>query len=534
MAFLSFLAEWLNNPNWWFGATPQIDRYLTESYQDLLDIAAPPAASGGISAVVAYDQLPHHVFRGQPAAHVIAYFLQKAIAVRAEMPATATAPSPRTAGALRRYIFYQLPVRHTQDPVAIHAVMADAWAHVPIFQADPDFPLFKRFLKATYERCPRLAEPFVIRYTPSMPAASSSAIASMVATATQGRVRLTDTLRAFPLPAAGPLIVSLSGGVDSMVLLTVLYCLGPSVASRLCAVHINYANRATTAEEQAFVSGYCARLGIPLTIRRFNEIRRADAMRLEMRETYETYTREQRFATYVAAATGPAPTPTAPPSVLLGHNTDDTTENILTNVVQKKKYADLTGMAADEVQDTRVGPIRFLRPMLTIPKSAIYAYAEANSIPYLPDSTVSWCQRGQIRDTVLPTLLRWDPRAIAGLQALAGHVRDLSDLAGREVARCVARTTAAPAWRLAFPADDPPPTSPLFWRMYFQSAHKTIVSFRALTTFTDRLIALRAAAAATAPGPCRGLVPLRKNLMVSIARRRTDGEWLICRVNTEE
>ena len=68
--------------------------------------------------------------------------------------------------------------------------------------------------------------------------------------------------------------------------------------------------------------------------------------------------------------------------------------------------------------------------------------------------------------------------------------------------------------------------------MYFQTAHKTVVSFRALATFTERLTALRAAGPAAS---ChRSRVPLRKTLMVSIVRRRSDGEWQICRVNTED
>lgn len=535
--YLPFIAEWLDHPEWWFAATPAIDAYLTRSYEHLLDADVPPLATDrltdgtALAAVVAYDQLPHHVYRGQAAAHIIAYFLRKALAVRARL---AGPPSDT-----RRYIFYQLPVRHSRDPVAIHAVMADAWSRpeaqrplpAAFATASADVALFKKFLKATYERCPRDAAPFVRHYASFPPSPVPPAVAA--------RGPIPDAIAAAPIPCDGPLIVSLSGGVDSMVLFTVL-ATGPH-RRRLHAVHINYANRPTTAAEESFVVNYAARYGIPLTVRRFTEIRRADAIRLEMRETYETYTRDQRFATYRhvaslygASAPDAAPDASAPDAaavVFLGHNADDTTENILTNIVQKKKYDALTGMLHAERQPAVAagGPITFLRPMLGIAKTAIYDYAAANDIPHLPDSTVPWCQRGQIRDTVLPTLLRWDRRVVDSLQALAEHVRDLSALAEREVARCSARTTpdrgGAGRRLLAFPPDEPPPSkSPLFWRMYFQKTFGIVVSFRALTAFTERIAGL--AAALAGPPPPTSL-PLRKNLMATITppRRATSHAW---------
>ena len=138
MATLELLAQdWLSNEDWWF--SPAVDLYLTDKYMHLLDAPAPTKPTLG--TIILYDQLPRHFFRHQPAAHVISYFLSKALDARAAIKAPST---------IRETIFYQLPLRHTNDPELIHEVMSDAWQRFETFSptTDPDYPMFRRFLKA--------------------------------------------------------------------------------------------------------------------------------------------------------------------------------------------------------------------------------------------------------------------------------------------------------------------------------------------------------------------------------------------------
>ena len=70
-------------------------------------------------------------------------------------------------------------------------------------------------------------------------------------------------------------IVSLSGGIDSMVLVTILKLLGCTVI----AVHINYNNRAETREEQKFLELWCNYNGIKLHTKVITNIKRATSKR---------------------------------------------------------------------------------------------------------------------------------------------------------------------------------------------------------------------------------------------------------------
>jgi hypothetical protein len=192
----------------------------------------------------------------------------------------------------------------------------------------------------------------------------------------------------------------------------------------------------------------------------------------------------------------------------MGHNEDDTIENILTNIAQKKKLANLYGMQNYEVLDN----IAFCRPLLEITKAEIYAYAQHRGVPHLPDSTLAWSQRGQIRTTVLPVLLAWEPRIVNGLHHLAKHLQELATATELQVDACAARTVSR---TLVFPPGQPPPQSPTFWRMYLAKVtNNTTVSTKAIRTLTDRIARSSS-----------GKMPLKKTLLMT-TRKNEDGSWV--------
>lgn len=209
------------------------------------------------------------------------------------------------------------------------------------------------------------------------------------------------------------LCVSLSGGVDSMVLLKSLREYQQKTKFyktikqfQLKAVHINYNNRDTCDEEVEFVVNYCKTLGVPVDVRHITEMKR---VRDRSRHEYETFTRNVRFDTYKNQNC----------AVLLGHNFEDTVENIISNVASKKKYDNLFGMSREHVEDG----VTVLRPLLNVSKNDIYTYAESMNVPHLPDSTPEWSRRGKLRDHVVPTLRRYEPNFIRGLVSLAEFLR---------------------------------------------------------------------------------------------------------------
>lgn len=186
------------------------------------------------------------------------------------------------------------------------------------------------------------------------------------------------------------IIVSLSGGVDSIVALHI----AKKLSNNVVAVHINYNNRIESMEELDFVNYYCNLLNVKLVYRTITEISRLDCLTNGLRDIYEDLTKKIRYNMYDKLSDDNT-------YVLLGHNKDDCFENIITNITNKNNYENLSGM---EILKTIDG-INFWRPMLNIKKADIINYANFNNIPYLFDSTPSWSVRGKIRDNLKPVLL---------------------------------------------------------------------------------------------------------------------------------
>ena len=256
--------------------------------------------------------------------------------------------------------------------------------------------------------------------------------------------------------SGGPLVlaVSLSGGVDSMVLARILVDLRDSpsflascgigggggggggggspssFAVEVAAVHIDYANRAESGAEAAFVARWCAQYGIDLTTRVVSEVKRG----VTKRDEYEKRSRAIRYGTYAAVLASHAGGRC--PAVLFGHHQGDVQENVVSNAMRGASLLDLSGMADASV----VNGVRVWRPLLAHGKDAIFAYAHAHGVPYFKDTTPDWSTRGKLRNKLLPLL--------AELYG-DGFARNLSQLAraSRQVGEVVEASLLGPFMR---------------------------------------------------------------------------------------
>ena len=178
-------------------------------------------------------------------------------------------------------------------------------------------------------------------------------------------------------------VVSLSGGVDSMLLCYLYDLLGYSVT----AVHIIYGNRAESEQEYSFIADFCDDLGISLVAYRIKWLRRATASR----SYYERMTREIRFMVYREVSCS-GTLKGAP--VVLGHIRDDIVENIMTNFVRGDH---LDWLGAMTTFDTQMG-VRLVRPFLDVSKKEIYEAARHVGLRWLKNTTPSWSNRGKFRE----------------------------------------------------------------------------------------------------------------------------------------
>lgn len=182
------------------------------------------------------------------------------------------------------------------------------------------------------------------------------------------------------------LVVSLSGGVDSMVMLYIIKVLTKKYKICLEAFHINYKNRYESDIEENVIKCYCEILGIKLYVYRFNFLKR----NMCERKYYENLTRTVRFKLYNELLS----------PVVLGHIKDDLIENIWTNLSNGKEIFKLHKIE----ESCYIGKQPLLRPFFRTEKKKILNFAHKFNINYLKDTTPSWSNRGKLRAEFLPAV----------------------------------------------------------------------------------------------------------------------------------
>lgn len=405
----SFINEWFQNKNWWFNCDDTIDTYLIK-YEFLLDtidcINIITNYKNPIHIVIVYDQLSRHIYRKEYASHIISYFLNKALEILMSYKYNQHFIDNLN---YDEFIFFILPFRHSNIKENILYAIS---------QIINKKPFCKRFLSATYERA-NFIESFdndyykicddynrdILEYNPLNDVSHL-----------QYKIGDFDLINKYFIENhIDNGIISLSGGVDSMVCLINCVKLYPNI--KWTCININYNNRTFSGDESKFVANFCNNYNIPIYIRKISEINRDFCKKNDMREIYEKYTKRVRFNCYKSINKEKT-------LVILGHNNDDCFENILTNIANSNKYNNLKGMNNVIIQDD----ITFIRPLLNVSKDNIYEFAEKHFIPYLKNSTPLWSQRGKIRNTIVPTLKDWNSNIITGLFNLTEILKDFNYL----------------------------------------------------------------------------------------------------------
>ena len=182
-------------------------------------------------------------------------------------------------------------------------------------------------------------------------------------------------------------IVSLSGGVDSMVLITILKILNYQVV----ACHINYNNREETNAEQAFLEYWCHSNAIKLYVKSITNIKRVNTKRSD----YEYESKKIRFDFYKEIMTKEESD-----FILLAHHKDDIIENIFANVCRGRYILDLAVIKERSI----INGVIILRPLIDLYKSSIISFASKYDVPYFKDSTPLWSVRGKFRTKIYPLL----------------------------------------------------------------------------------------------------------------------------------
>ncbi|MCH7734090.1 MAG: tRNA lysidine(34) synthetase TilS [Chloroflexi bacterium] len=229
--------------------------------------------------------------------------------------------------------------------------------------------------------------------------------------------RLLAGLRTAGVGPGGPLIAAVSGGPDSMALLTGLLSLNsarPEAAPVVVAAHFNHRLRGPESEGDArYVSDFCSDHGIELVMGTgdVNEYRSERGLSMEVAARQLRYD----FLAHAAIERNAQ-------GVATGHTLDDQAETVLLHATRGSGLRGIAGMRwRTELARSSGTPLTVVRPLLGMRRTDTEAYCAESGIRPRRDSSnadVSMA-RNRIRHRVLPELEQINPDASGALARLA-------------------------------------------------------------------------------------------------------------------
>jgi tRNA(Ile)-lysidine synthase len=210
------------------------------------------------------------------------------------------------------------------------------------------------------------------------------------------------------------IIVAVSGGVDSTVLLDLLKQERDALGLSLIVAHFNHQLRGSESDaDEQFVMHRTKQYGLEVYIDRANTAEYARHAHLGLQEAarnlrYDFFSKLLESSGYDLVATA--------------HNADDNTETILLNLFRGAGVQGLAGIPVLR-QDKKI-----IRPLLFARREEIEAYATAEQIPYRTDSSNAkdTYTRNFIRHQVLPLIREQvNPNIAETLQRTSELFREL-------------------------------------------------------------------------------------------------------------
>ena len=196
-----------------------------------------------------------------------------------------------------------------------------------------------------------------------------------------------------------PLLLAVSGGLDSMVLLRVIHDLSAKHGWRLTVAHLNHQLRGRSSDaDERLVRRTAASLRLPVVVQR-TDIRK---FAREHKFSVEMAARKRRHDFLARAALRKGIS-----TIALAHHADDQLELFFLRLLRGTGGEGLAGMKwrNPSPSDRRV---ELIRPLLDVPKSALGDYATEAGIHYREDATNASLdiQRNRLRHELLPLLRR--------------------------------------------------------------------------------------------------------------------------------
>lgn len=219
---------------------------------------------------------------------------------------------------------------------------------------------------------------------------------------------LNDCRKKFGLTKEDPILLAVSGGVDSIVMLQLFHRLHFNIS----VAHCNFGLRGEASrEDEKACKNICEILQIPFFHRSFETEKFANDEKVSIQMAARTLRyawfdelMDQHHFSFLATA----------------HHSDDQSETILLNLITGKGVGSLQGIPSQHK--------RIVRPLLSFTKKEILAYAHEKNIVWREDESnlTTDYQRNFIRHKVIPLLEEINPSIQENLVRLGNRMNDVN------------------------------------------------------------------------------------------------------------
>ena len=219
--------------------------------------------------------------------------------------------------------------------------------------------------------------------------------------------RIIENLKSLESPKKQHLLLAVSGGIDSMVMLDFFYK-NPSLAS-ITACYINHNSHSNSEKMGKLVAKYCSNNNISFVESSIDSSKIKSNIEAQFRQ--KRYFELQKICKEVNAN-----------YVVTAHHSDDQIETILMKILNASSFNSMRG----------IRPLNnnIFRPMLSIKKSEILEYAKKNKVAFVGDPTNedTTLTRNFLRKKVIPLLENIKPNLYKPFDDFQEKTKDMKEL----------------------------------------------------------------------------------------------------------
>ena len=205
------------------------------------------------------------------------------------------------------------------------------------------------------------------------------------------------------------IVVGVSGGPDSITLLTCLNKYKDYLNIKIICAHINHLIRKDSTDDEQFVENICKKMGIKCYIKRAE----VEKIAKEEKRGTEEVGRKIRYDFFDEVAKKENAN-----KIAIAHNMNDNAETMLLNIIRGSGLTGLEGIQPEEYG-------KYIRPLINCKREEIEEYCIKYDLKPRIDSTnkENIYRRNIIRNKILPELKELNPNIVQSLSNLSKIVK---------------------------------------------------------------------------------------------------------------